>query len=310
MIAMMNVRQYYAQALRERGYQEDAAQRMAIERLQHLYDDFLRYQSQRGNRLMSWLRKPEAPKGVYMWGGVGRGKSFLMDAFFHTVPSKKKARLHFHEFMRGVHQELDQVKGTSNPLDEVASRIADRYNLICFDEFHVSDVADAMILHRLLQALYAHGIAFVMTSNYEPSTLYPDGLHRDRILPAIALIQQRMDVINVDAGNDYRRRELEQVKVYYWPLDAQADVFMEQAFDGLNTTGEVTPPALTLSGRRIKAQRLSRNVAWFDFATLRRPAFAKRLPGSGQSLWRHSAVRRAGNGAAPSFGGTALHLAG
>lgn len=268
MIAMMNVRQYYAQALRERGYQEDAAQRMAIERLQHLYDDFLRYQSQRGNRLMSWLRKPEAPKGVYMWGGVGRGKSFLMDAFFHTVPSKKKARLHFHEFMRGVHQELDQVKGTSNPLDEVASRIADRYNLICFDEFHVSDVADAMILHRLLQALYAHGIAFVMTSNYEPSTLYPDGLHRDRILPAIALIQQRMDVINVDAGNDYRRRELEQVKVYYWPLDAQADVFMGQAFDGLNTTEEVTPPALTLSGRRIKAQRLSRNVAWFDFATL------------------------------------------
>lgn len=268
MIAMMNVRQYYAQALQERGYKEDAAQRKAIERLQHLYDDFLRYQSQRSNRLMSWLRKPEPPKGVYMWGGVGRGKSFLMDAFFHTVPIKKKARLHFHEFMRGVHQELDQVKGTSNPLDEVASRIADRYQLICFDEFHVSDVADAMILHRLLQALYAHGIAFVMTSNYEPSTLYPDGLHRDRILPAIALIQQRMEVLNVDAGNDYRRRDLEQVKVYYWPLDAQASAFMEGTFEELNTSAELASATLTLSGRRIKAVRLSKNVAWFDFTTL------------------------------------------
>src|SRR3546814_7422378 len=141
-----------------------------------------------------------------MWGGVGRGKSFLMDAFYLTVPVRRKTRIHFHEFMRGVHRELDRVKGQPDPLDVVATRIAKRYRLICFDEFHVSDVADAMILYRLLFRLFELGTSFVMTSNYEPSTLYPDGLHRDRILPAIQLIEERMDVLNVDIGRSEERR--------------------------------------------------------------------------------------------------------
>src|SRR5690606_21550535 len=134
-----------------------------------------------------------------------------------------KTRLHFHEFMRGVHRQLDEVKGRADPLDEVARRISRRYRLICFDEFHVSDIADAMILYRLLDGLFAHGTSFVMTSNYAPSELYPDGLHRDRILPAIDLIKRRMDVVNVDAGIDYRHRVLEQVRMYHTPLGPEAE---------------------------------------------------------------------------------------
>ena len=200
-------------------------------------------------------------------GGVGRGKSFLMDAFYATVPVVRKTRLHFHEFMRGVHRELEEVKGTQDPLDEVARRLARRYRLICFDEFHVSDVADAMILYRLLLKLFEHGTSFVMTSNYEPSTLYPDGLHRDRILPAIALIQKRMDVLNVDAGVDYRRRSLEQVQCYHTPLDDQARRALEHAFAQLSDTAP-QDPVLHIEHREIRAQALAGSVVWFDFATL------------------------------------------
>ncbi|MFA5598596.1 MAG: cell division protein ZapE, partial [Pusillimonas sp.] len=205
--------------------------------------------------------------GVYLWGGVGRGKSFLMDAFYATVPLKRKGRLHFHEFMRGVHHQLDEVKGQQDPLDEVARRIAKRYRLICFDEFHVSDVADAMILYRLLFRLFELGTSFVMTSNYEPSTLYPDGLHRDRILPAIKLIQERMDVLNVDTGTDYRRRALEQVRVYLSPLSADTRAELQQAFESLSDTAPMKP-VLTVENRELKAVALSGSVVWFDFATL------------------------------------------
>ena len=175
----MNVREYYEQALAERGYEPDAAQKLAIDRLQRYYDEWLKFKSMRSNALKKLLNRPDVPRGVYLWGGVGRGKSFLMDAFYATVPVVRKTRLHFHEFMRGVHRELEEVKGMQDPLDEVAKRVAKRYRLICFDEFHVSDVADAMILHRLLLKLFEYGTSFVMTSNYEPSTLYTDGLHRD-----------------------------------------------------------------------------------------------------------------------------------
>ncbi|KAG1268687.1 hypothetical protein G6F65_013742 [Rhizopus arrhizus] len=218
----MNVREYYEQALAERGYEPDAAQKLAIDRLQRYYDEWLKFKSMRSNALKKLLNRPDVPRGVYLWGGVGRGKSFLMDAFYATVPVVRKTRLPVHEFMRGVHRELEEVKGMQDPLDEVAKRVAKRYRLICFDEFHVSDVADAMILHRLLLKLFEYGTSFVMTSNYEPSTLYTDGLHRDRVLPAIALIQSRMDVMNVDAGIDYRRRSLEQVQCYHTPLDEHA----------------------------------------------------------------------------------------
>ncbi len=263
----MNVREYYQQALDERGYKPDTAQLEAIERLQQYYDDWVVYRQARSTPLRKIFKRPDVPRGVYMWGGVGRGKSFLMDAFYVTVPLKRKTRLHFHEFMRGVHHELHELRGVQDPLDEVARRVAKRYRLICFDEFHVSDVADAMILYRLLLKLFEYGTSFVMTSNYEPSTLYPDGLHRDRILPAIKLIQDRLDILNVDTGTDYRRRTLEQVRMYLTPITASTDAELRGIFDRLSDTAALKP-VLTVEHREIKAIALSGSVVWFDFATL------------------------------------------
>jgi cell division protein ZapE len=263
----MNVVQYYEDVLKERGYTSDAAQLAAVERLQRYYDDWIAFKSKRSNAFKKLVSRPDVPRGVYLWGGVGRGKSFLMDAFYATVPVDRKTRLHFHEFMRSVHRQLDEVKGTQDPLDEVAKRIAKSYRLICFDEFHVSDVADAMILHRLLQRLFENGVSFIMTSNYEPSTLYPDGLHRDRILPAIALIKSKMDVLNVDAGIDYRRRTLEQVKVFHTPLSAEAEQALQQTFNQLADTAP-QDPVLLIEHREIKSKQRAGTVVWFDFATL------------------------------------------
>ncbi len=263
----MDVSAYYAQALRERGFVADEAQRAAVARLQRYYDDWIEFKRQRSNGLKKLFLRPAVPRGVYLWGGVGRGKSFLMDAFYLTVPVKRKVRLHFHEFMRGVHREIRAVSGEADPLDHVARRIAARYRLICFDEFHVSDVADAMILYRLLLRLFEHGTSFVMTSNYEPSTLYPDGLHRDRILPAIALIQERMDVMNVDAGVDYRRRTLSQLRTYITPIVAATHDELRSAFERLaDTAGQ--KPVLTIENREIQAVALAGTVVWFDFHAL------------------------------------------
>ncbi|WP_066459782.1 cell division protein ZapE [Castellaniella caeni] len=263
----MDVSAYYAQALRERGFVADEAQHAAVERLQQYYDDWIEFKRQRSTRLKKLFLHPDVPRGVYLWGGVGRGKSFLMDAFYLTVPVKRKVRLHFHEFMRGVHKEIRAVSGEADPLDHVASTIAKRYRLICFDEFHVSDVADAMILYRLLLKLFEYGTSFVMTSNYEPSTLYPDGLHRDRILPAIELIQQKMDVLNVDAGIDYRRRTLAQLRTYITPIVAATHDELRAAFTRLADTAE-QKPVLLIEDREIQAIALAGTVVWFDFEAL------------------------------------------
>jgi cell division protein ZapE len=263
----MNVREYYEHALRERGYRPDEAQLAAIDRLQAYFDDWLEFKQARSSTLRKIFRRPDVPRGIYMWGGVGRGKSFLMDAFYLTVPVKRKTRVHFHEFMHGVHRELGEVRGQQDPLDEVARRIAKRYRLICFDEFHVSDVADAMILYRLLLRLFEYGTSFVMTSNYEPSTLYPDGLHRDRILPAIKLIQERMDIVNVDVGTDYRRRAMEQVRMYLTPINAETRQELQDNFDRLLDTAPMKP-LLVVENREIKPVALGGSIVWFDFATL------------------------------------------
>ncbi len=263
----MNVQEYYHHALQERGYQADQAQQLAIERLQVYFDDWVNFKQARSSALKKRFKRPDVPRGVYFWGGVGRGKSFLMDAFYLTVPVRRKTRVHFHEFMRSVHRELDAVRGQQDPLDEVARRIAKRYRLICFDEFHVSDVADAMILYRLLLKLFEHGTSFVMTSNYEPSTLYPDGLHRDRILPAIKLIQERMDIMNVDVGTDYRRRSLEQVRMYLTPITPETNNELQANFDKLLDTAPLKP-VLTVENRELKAVALGGSIVWFDFATL------------------------------------------
>jgi len=264
---IMNVSEYYENELQTRGYRSDAAQLAAVERLQRCYDEWVAYKARRSNAFKKLISHPDLPRGVYMWGGVGRGKSFLMDSFFAVVPVQRKTRLHFHEFMREVHRELEELKGTSDPLDELARRVAKRYRLICFDEFHISDIADAMILYRLLDRLFGAGVQFVMTSNYDPDLLYPDGLHRDRLLPAIELIKSKLDVINVDAGTDYRKRTLSQVTAYHTPLGAAADKALRADFAKLAAVPDESP-ILRIEKRELKALRKADGVVWFDFATL------------------------------------------
>jgi cell division protein ZapE len=190
-----------------------------------------------------------------------------MDCFFNAVPLTRKTRLHFHEFMREVHRELQELKGTVNPLDELGRRMARRFRLICFDEFHVADVTDAMILHRLLDAMFANRVSIVTTSNFHPDGLYPHGLHRDRILPAIELLKDRLEIVNVDNNVDYRRRTLEQVKLYHTPLGAAADAAMNEAFDRLAEARDESP-LLHIEQRELHARRRAGGVVWFDFKTL------------------------------------------
>ena len=263
----MSFRTQLDAALAHRGYALDASQEQAASRLQQLQEEWVGYKAHRSNALKKLLVRPPVPRGVYLWGDVGRGKSFLMDAFFASVPIIRKTRVHFHEFMRGVHAELHDLKGTAEPLDEVAQRIARRHRLICFDEFHVSDIADAMILYRLLDRLFALNIGFVMTSNYAPDGLYPDGLHRDRMLPAIELLKQRLDVVHLDGGVDYRRRAMERIDAYITPWGAEAEHRLASAFERVAET-EDDDPVLTIEARTIRARRRAGGVVWFDFAVL------------------------------------------
>ncbi|NRF68618.1 cell division protein ZapE [Aquincola sp. S2] len=262
----MGVRQLFQATLAERGYTADPAQLMAIDALERCENEWADYKARRSS-VLSILLRPPIPRGVYMHGGVGRGKSFLMDCFFQSVPLKRKTRLHFHEFMREVHRELQELKGQQNPLDELGKRIARRFRLICFDEFHVSDVTDAMILHRLLDAMFANRVSIVTTSNFQPDALYPHGLHRDRILPAIALLKDKLEVISVDHGVDYRRRTLEQVELYHWPLDDKADAAVQRAFEELAEARD-EDPLLHIEHRELRALRRAGGVVWFNFATL------------------------------------------
>src|SRR5688572_17175402 len=196
--APFGVTALYLQSLARRGFVQDSSQWRAVERLQRLYEEWSAYKKRRGSALKRLLVKPPLPKGVYLWGPVGRGKSFLMDAFYLCVPLVRKRRVHFHHFMREIHRELDELKGAEDPITEVAARTARRHRLICFDEFHVSDIADAMILGRFLEQVMDRGVEFVMTSNYHPDQLYPGGLQRERFLPAIELLKGRLDVVSVD----------------------------------------------------------------------------------------------------------------
>jgi cell division protein ZapE len=263
----VGVRQLFAATLAERGYIADPAQLRAIDALERCENEWADYKARRSNVIAKMLVRPPIPRGVYMHGGVGRGKSFLMDCFFQSVPLTRKTRLHFHEFMREVHRELQELKGVQNPLDELGKRIARRFRLICFDEFHVADVTDAMILHRLLDAMFANRVSIVTTSNFHPDDLYPHGLHRDRILPAIALLKQKLEVINVDNGTDYRRRTLEHVKLYHAPLGESAEAALKEAFDELAEARDESP-LLHIEHRELRALRRAGGVVWFDFATL------------------------------------------
>jgi cell division protein ZapE len=263
----LDVVSLYERNLAQRGFLPDASQRRAVDRLQQLYEEWTTYKERRSNALKRLLVKPPLPRGVYLWGGVGRGKSFLMDSFYLCVPLVRKRRVHFHHFMREIHRELDEVKGTEDPLAEVADRTQKRYRLLCFDEFHVSDIADAMILGRFMEKVMDRGVVVCMTSNYRPDDLYPNGLQRERFLPAIEVIKSRVDVIEVDSGTDYRRLKLERVRVYHTPLGEAAERELQAIFTELRDVEEEAHP-LDVEGREIPYRKRAGGLVWFDFEVL------------------------------------------
>ncbi len=261
--AAQDVVTLYQQSLARRGFVSDPAQWRAVERLQQLFEEWTAYKARRSNALRRLLVKPPIPKGVYLWGPVGRGKSFLMDAFYLCVPLVRKRRVHFHHFMREMHRELNELKGTEDPMAELAARMARRYRLICFDEFHVSDIADAMLLGRFLEQAMERGVEFVMTSNYHPDQLYPNGLQRERFLPAIEFIKNRLDVVGVDNGTDYRRLKMERVKVYH----INDELIFEKIFSDLKDVEEEKQP-LDVEGRTIAYRKRAGGLVWFAFEAL------------------------------------------
>jgi cell division protein ZapE len=263
----MTVLEAFERALAARGFHADPSQRQAALRLQRLYEEWIEYKSHRSNAVTRLLARPPIPRGVYLWGGVGRGKSFLMDCFFGAVPLVRKTRVHFHEFMRDVHRQMQEVKGATDPLDVVGFRLARRSRLICFDEFQVSDIADAMILHRLLSRLFQLRVGFVMTSNDAPDRLYPDGLNRQRLLPAIELLKERLDVVQVDGGVDYRLLAMQQVDAYVTPLGESAERRLAAAFARIAEVDD-QEPVLRIEGRTIRARRRAGGIVWFEFAEL------------------------------------------
>ena len=258
----------YKALLDARGYMADAAQLTAANALQSLYGNLLHFKVDRKSTFKRLISPPKPPKGVYFWGGVGRGKSFLMDCFYDSVPYRRKKRIHFHAFMQQIHHDLDKYKGEPDPMLKVAEQIAKEVRLLCFDEFHVSDIADAMILGRLMDGLFAKGVILVMTSNYPPDSLYPNGLHRESFLPTIALLNKNLDVFEVEAGIDYRLRTLEQVEIYHYPSDAAAEKKMREYFRMVSGEEGKKGGHIDVLGRQIDTLRRSHGVIWFDFKTL------------------------------------------
>jgi cell division protein ZapE len=251
----------------ERGIQPDVAQRRAADALEALFDALLAFKQARGNKLKKLISRAQPPRGLYFWGGVGRGKSFLMDAFYASVPYRRKRRVHFHAFMHEMHEALKAHKHEEDPLMRVADQIARELRLLCFDEFHVSDIADAMILGRLMGALFERGVVIVTTSNYPPDGLYPNGLQRHLFLPTIELLKQNLDVLEVDAGIDYRLRTLEQIDTFLVPDDDASDERLAQDF--LEVAGEDgTVDPITVLEREIDVRRSAPGVIWFDFDEL------------------------------------------
>lgn len=275
----------YQQALDAGDYQPDDVQRRTVARLDTLYQELNQRtrpsvvnEGIRGRlgRLLgrSAPKKPIRPaQGLYMWGGVGRGKTWLMDMFFHSLPGDRKLRLHFHRFMLRVHQELTTLQGHENPLEIIADGFKTQADVLCFDEFFVSDITDAMLLATLLEALFARGITLVTTSNIPPDDLYRNGLQRARFVPAIELIKQYCDVMNVDAGIDYRLRTLTQAKLYLTPLNPQIEQEMDDIFVKLaglaGKEKEVEKaPILEINHRPLPAICSAQGVLAVNFHTL------------------------------------------
>lgn len=266
----------YQLDLQRPEFRADVSQANAVKQLQHLYlrlvDAWQEEQNRTAiQRFIKQLQAPPAPiRGLYFWGGVGRGKTYLMDNFYESLPFPEKMRMHFHRFMRRVHTELKKLAGEKNPLKKVADNIRAETRVICFDEFFVSDITDAMILGTLMQELFARGVTLVATSNIVPDNLYRDGLQRERFLPAIALIKMHTQVVNVDGGVDYRLRSLEQAQLFHTPLGEETEQALVECFNSLlplHATVERNQ-ALEIEGRRISCRYQSDDIVWFDFVAL------------------------------------------
>ncbi len=260
-----DAKQWIIQHAAEHGFTLDASQLNAVEHLERLYEDLIGLERME-SFLVRLLASKKVVKGLYLWGGVGRGKSFLMDSFFNCAPVESKRRIHFHRFMQEVHQRMNALTGQAEPLAGVASDVAKDTRLLCLDEFHITDITDAMLMRKLLEGLMEQGVVVLTTSNFAPDALYLHGLQRQQFLPAIDLIKQNFDIVNVDDGVDYRLRELEKAGVYHIGADANermANEFMAIARHEVSGDTE-----LDIEGRAVPVRRHARDIVWFDFAAL------------------------------------------
>nr|AIE77300.1 uncharacterized protein YhcM [uncultured bacterium pBIO2154] len=253
---------FLRQRAAEHGFTPDAAQFAAARELQRVQANL---HSRQSRGLFSFLTRNRIIRGVYLWGGVGRGKSFLMDHFFAYVPDVSKKRVHFHRFMQEIHKSLFAHQGKEEPMALVARDIAAEVRLLCLDEFHVTDITDAMLMRRLLEGLMAEGVVLLTTSNFAPQELYLHGLQRKQFMPAIKLILERMAVVNVDAGTDYRLRELEKAGTYH--TGAAAERRIDEAFSHIAGGADDNAP-LDIEDRLIRVRRQAPGIAWFDFPEL------------------------------------------
>jgi len=265
----LKIREAYELSLRREGHVEDPAQVEVIDRLEDLQTRLTTHRPRRrGWRTLFRSKRHEdsaGVRGIYLWGGVGRGKTFLMDLFFETLKLKAKKRIHFHRMMHEVHDRLKALDNVEDPLDQVAQDIARDTRVLCFDEFFVSDIGDAMILGRLLDGLFRHGVTLVTTSNSKPDDLYRDGLQRQRFLPAIDLLNQFTEVVNMDGDTDYRLRLLQKAGTYLAPNDASACNRLSYFFDESASTEIRSNLDLDIYGRMIRARKCAKSIAWFQF---------------------------------------------
>lgn len=265
--------QKYQQDLQDADFYHDVSQENAVRELQRLYDELTQPQKKITWRIKlqstfgKGMHKPSI-QGLYFWGGVGRGKTYLVDTFYECLPFSEKLRIHFHRFMHRVHHELKDLQGQSDPLKLIAKRFAKETRVICFDEFFVSDITDAMILGTLMQELFANGIVLVATSNIVPDDLYLNGLQRARFLPAIELINQNTRIVNVDSGVDYRLRTLEQAEIYHFPLDKKALENLHLYFSQLAPEKGTSNQGIKITGRTIPTMHYADGVVMFEFRSL------------------------------------------
>jgi cell division protein ZapE len=268
-----SLQELYRRELREHGYQSDPAQLAAVVALAQLRQRLIdRHRSNRRGLsvLRAILRRPAPPAqtGLYIWGAVGRGKTWLMDMFFESLPFARKRRRHFHRFMQDVHNGLKENAGHQAPLERVADGIAASCEVLCFDEFFVSDIADAMILGTLLAALFERGVTLVATSNCAPDDLYRDGLQRQRFLPAIEQIKQHTRVLPMDGGTDYRLRRLTRAGTYLLTTTAGTEARLAALYRGLANGISAQPGMVEIAGRQIATLGLAPEAVWFNFRAI------------------------------------------